>query len=190
MFTFYLTLYFLGNIGINTNLPAVFDNQLPTRNSRSAAQSAVSVTKRGKNSSFHFKPKVQATFLAECTCIRVNSSSDRDDAILENDYFLLPSQSRSQGSLYSSVWEGSSQFPQKTGPSPEFKIKRTLSTNPFIVEMCDTRIQRLRTQPHFNPIHAGGKPPHRPPLAKKLNNFKTNKANYDHQNWRLSLKII
>ena len=133
MFTFYLTLNFLGNIGINTNLPAVFDNQLPTRNSRSAVQSAVSVTKRGKNSSFHFKSKVQATFLAECTCIRVNSSSDREDAILENDHFLLPSQSRSQGSLYSSVWEGSSpvSLENRTSRVQKLSLQKDAKYKPF-----------------------------------------------------------
>ena len=129
----------------------------------------MSVTKRSKNSSFHFKSKVQATLLAECTCIRVNSSSDRDDAILENDHFLLPSQSRSQGSLYSSVWEGSSPVSLENRPFSRRVQKgrqvQTLSLSKCVTQEFNGFALSLALT-LFRP--PGGKSPHPTPLAKKV----------------------
>ena len=150
-----------------------------------------------KNSSFHFKSKVQATLLAECTCIRVNSSSDRDDAILENDHFLLPSQSRSQGSLYSSVWEGSSPVSLENRPFSRRVQKgrqvQTLSCrnvwheNSMASHLASKRKKGRQVQTlslskcvtqEFNGFALslaltlfrppGGKSPHPTPLAKKV----------------------
>ena len=124
----------------------------------------MSVTKRGKNSSFHFKSKVQATFLAECTCIRVNSSSDRDDAILENDHFLLPSQSRSQGSLYSSVWEGSSPVSLENRTFSRVASSKTLTSKGRQVTREFNGFALSLALTLFRP--PGGSPPPPPPSLK------------------------